>query len=120
LPSLETLSTCPGALSNRFLSTGEYIGRREEINELIRKQRVKLQRHHLRQQLLFVEETMHGRPFHRAVRRSETALRVAILIREAPISIEPIREASIRMEVDSSTTNSAFFYQLLCYNIKKY
>jgi hypothetical protein len=105
LPSLETLFTCPGALSNRFLSTGEYIGRREEINEIIRKQRVKLQQHQLRQQLLFVEETRHGRPFHRAVRRSETSLRVAIPIKEAPIPVEPIREAPIRMEVDSSASN---------------
>jgi hypothetical protein len=105
LPSLETLQLRPGAMSNQTLPTGEYIRRREEINAMIRNQRVKLQQQYLRQQLFYGEETKHGRPFQRAVRRSETP-RIAIPIRVNPIPVEPVREAPIRMEVDSSTSNS--------------
>jgi hypothetical protein len=105
LPSLETLQSCPGAMSNLTLPTGEFIRRREEINNIIRNQRVKLQQQHLRQQIFYREETRHGRPLHRAVRRSETP-RIAIPIRVNPIPVEPVREAPIRMEVDSSTSNS--------------
>jgi hypothetical protein len=105
LPSLETLQSCPGAMSNLTLPTGEFIRRREEINNIIRKKRIKLQQHYLQQQLFYQEESKHGRPFNRAVRRSETP-RIAIPIRVDPIPVEPIREAPIRMEVDSSPSNS--------------
>jgi hypothetical protein len=108
LPSLETLQSCPGAMSNLTLPTEEFIRRREEINNIIRKQRLKLQQHYLQQQLFYREETRHGRAFNRAVRRSETFSQTAIPIRVDPIPVEPIREAPIRMEVDSSTSNSIF------------
>jgi hypothetical protein len=105
LPSLEKLQSCPGALSNLTLSTGEFIERREEINNIIRKQRLKLQQQYLQQQLFYQEETRHGRPFNKAVRRSETP-QIAVSMQVDPFSVEPVQEAPIQMEVDSSPPNS--------------